>query len=181
MNPLEVGAMFLSGFISGMVVTCGFVFYIGNKALVASKKKLEELGEQISTEGTKYSAIEGRMKRIKEIASLQMDLQGAADGPQRNAMDGKYKNSLMGKMKELEEEKVSILNSILKDGFDPQVSLLKEDGTTEIVKLSEFLAGEGEFVPPAAKDAKVKQVGKFTVLKGGKDDGSSSGTPPTTH
>jgi len=184
MSWLEIGIMYLSGFISGLIAMSGVVLYIGNKHLKSKKKEsgdlaneLKKLTKQLGAEDPTYAAIETRMLRIKEIAQLQMELQGAADGPQRNAMDGKYKNSLMRTLKELEEEKITILNSIVKDGHDPSVNVLKADGTTEITKLSAFLAGYSSDITDEKNDAAVKQVGKFTVLRGGKDDGGT----PTTH
>ncbi len=176
MNALEIGLLYLSGFISGLIAMAGVVFHIGNKALNSGKKRAKELAKQIQSEDVVQAALEPRMARIKDIAKMQMDMQAAHDGPQRNAMDGKYKNSLMRQMKELEEEKVTILNSIVKDGFDPDVNVVKEDGTSHVVKLSEFLAGyDSKGYVPKSDDSKVKQVGKFTVLKGGKDD------KPTIH
>jgi hypothetical protein len=92
-------------------------------------------------------------------------------------MDGKYKNSCSRQIKQLEEEKVTILQSIIKDGFDPSVNVLKEDGTTETTKLSEFLAGYSSKLAEDKKNAPIKNVGKFVVHKGGRDDGGNT----TTH
>lgn len=181
MNWLEIFLVWFAGLVNGIVFTALIVFHIGNKALASSKKKLTDLADSLPKGGTidetLYALIEPRMNRIKEIAKLQMDLQGATDGPQRNAMDGKYKNGLMAQIKQLEEEKVTILNSILNDGFDPPVNVLKEDGTTELTKLSTFLAGySSDAVGKPSEPGPVRNVGKFVIHKGGKDDSGN-----TTH
>jgi hypothetical protein len=186
MSALEFGLIFISGFISGLVAMGAAVMYVGGKAIKSSEAKLrksiDNLANQLPNPGTlddlQYAAIEPRMARIKEIAKLQMDLQAAHDGPQRNAMDGRYKNGLMGELKQLEEEKVNILNSIVNDGFDPPVNVLKEDGTTQVTKLSAFLAGyDPKLAGEKKADGPVRNVGRFVVHKGGKDDGGNT----TTH
>jgi hypothetical protein len=182
MTALEFGLIWISGFVSGLVAMSAIVFHIGNKALSASKKKIDEFAKKMPngfSDDLQMAAIEERMLRIKEIAQVQMDLQSAADGPQKNAMDGKYKNGLMAQLKVLEEEKIAILTSIVNDGFDPSVNVLKEDGTTEVTKLSAFLSGytSKPFEGGVPADASVRQVGKFVVHKGGKDDNGN----PTTH
>ena len=178
MSWLEIGIVYLGGLLNGLVVMAGLVLYVGNKALRSSKKRVKELASSLTPEDPNYTAIETRMLRIKEIAQLQMELHGAADGPQRNAMDGRYKNSISRTLKELEEEKIAILTSIVKDGHDPSVNVVKADGTTEVTKLSAFLAGySSDITDEKNDDVPVKQIGKFTVLRGGKDDGGT----PTSH
>lgn len=176
MSWLDIGLLYLSGLISGIAAMTGIVLHLGNKILLRDKKKLEGLKTQLGDIDSAAASVETRMLRLREIAELQMELHGAADGPQRNAMDGRYKNSINKTLKELEEEKIAILTSIVSDGHDPSVNVLRADGTTETTKLSEFLAGHTSDTINE-NDTPVKQVGKFTVLKGGKDDGGT----PTTH
>jgi hypothetical protein len=116
------------------------------------------------------------MKRVKEITGEQVDLARRADGPQKNSLDGKYKNGIIAQMKKLDEEKHEVLKSILADGHDPELTTMDETGVVTKMKLSEYMAYLGISVTPKQKPQS-KNVGKFTVYKGGKDDGGNN----TTH
>lgn len=164
MGWVEIAAVYISGMVSGLVAAMFVIAYYGNKWNKQSKAKKED-------------PIAERMNRIKDITIEQMDLQGQASGPQKNALHGKYKNGLNAQLKILEEEKTTILKSIIADGFDPEISFMDGDGEISRIKLSEFLAQTGVImdpkVPAVKEEPKVKQVGKFTVHKGGKDDGTN--------
>lgn len=150
------------GFISGMVGMTVFALY-------ASKKYAK-------TRDTKKS-LSDRMKRVKEISVEQLDLASRAEGPQKNALDGKYKNTLIDELKALDEERNSILVSILKDGHDPELTTMDSSGTVSQMKLSEYLAYLGVDLGSKSNDtSKAEKHHKFMVYKGGKDDGNN-----TTH
>ena len=164
MEYVSILLVYLSGIISGIIATVVFTIYIGIKGM--KKKKDADV-----------DPIFDRMKKVKEITMEQIELQSGASGPQKNALHGKYKNGLIGRIKELEEEKNTILRSIIEDGHDPEISTVDDDGNVSKLKLSEFMAASGIKMDPKvpanqSTESKTKNIGKFTVIKGGKDDGT---------
>lgn len=157
-------------FFSGVV--CGIMMFIvglatygahitkKNKALQAAKDSVSE-----------------RLKKVRELTKLQFDLHSKTDGPQKNSLDGKYKNSLIREIKSLEEEKIEIMQSIIKDGFDPEVTTVSSDGSFKNLKLSELLGQDS--LKEEKKELPKKPTHKFTVHDGGKfdtDDGNGGET-----
>jgi len=159
-------------FILGVVVGATGVISL---ALIYAKRSLDKRKEETKSPGTKMESVGSRMKKVKDITTEQLDLQSQVVGPQKNALHGRYKNDLNGRIKELELQKADILRSIIADGFDPEITVVDGAGVVTTIKLSEFLAQTGVVVPPKNSQP-TKQVNKFTVHKGGKDDGGN-----TTH
>lgn len=161
-------AFFILGFLTGAASMMYFVIYVGKRLSSKDKPSLEQ-----------------RMKRVKDIADEQLELHSRIDGPQKNALHGKHKNSLLSQLKALDEEKTSILQSILSDGHDPRLKTIDGNGVITEMKLSEFMATMGYVTqkpttpPPAAKPSGPERMGKFTVYRGGKDD--EDGGNNTTH
>lgn len=158
-------SFYLMGILTGAVGIVTLTLYLGNKA--ASKKSKD------------LKSIDDRMKKVKEITTMQLDLQAGASGPQKNALDGKYKNGLISELKRLEEEKNVILTSIIADGFDPEVTVMDEMGVVTKLKLSEFMAMQGITMPTKNTDKKEQPRPRFTVHRGGLDDDGDGGE--TTH
>jgi hypothetical protein len=163
---------FALGFIVGTIATISLAFYFEARTL---KKLKEETGNT-----KKQPRYLNRMKRIKDITDEQLELAQQADGPQKNGLDGKYKNNLNRQIKALDEEKNNILISILEDGHDPELTTMDSSGVVTKMKLSEYMAYMGIKMPPKSPpketQSKIERIGKFTVVKGGKDDGGD-----TTH
>lgn len=167
---IETIGAFVLGFLFGVSSVLGVIFHLGGKSL---QKKKEELKERVK----KAESIESRMKRVKEITNEQVELAQRADGPQKNSLDGKYKNGIIREMKRLDEEKNNILKSILTDGHDPELTTIDEAGVVSRMKLSEYMAYMGiKMDPPKSNQSKVEQIGKFTVIRGGRDDGGGNNT-----
>lgn len=167
---IETVAAFIMGFLLGLGSVLAFVMHVGNQGL---KKKKAELQEKVK----KAESIDARMKRVKEITAEQVELASRADGPQKNSLDGKYKNGIIKEMKRLDEEKNTILKSILSDGHDPELTTIDEAGVVSRMKLSEYMAYMGiKMDPPKSQQPKVEQIGKFTVIRGGRDDGGGNNT-----
>lgn len=156
---------FLIGFMAGILTCTAYMLYYG--------WKLHKKRAQQQTETAAKSSIEDRMKRVKEITHEQLELASAADGPQKNSLHGKSKNAAIRRMKDLDEEKTIILKSILADGHDPELTTMDEAGVISRMRLSEFMAQMGITMDPKENksDRKIEQKGKFTVIRGGKDDG----------
>ena len=106
-DMLILTAFFILGFLTGVASMMYFVVYVGKKLSSKDKPSLED-----------------RMKRVKAIADEQIELHSRIDGPQKNALHGKHKNSLLSQLKALDEEKTSILQSILSDGHDPKLKAI---------------------------------------------------------
>lgn len=162
MNGIEIMTVFFSGMVFGAAATIIGVLHIGHKSLkktVADKKSISD-----------------RLAKVKELTEFQLEMQGAASGPQKNALDGKYKNGLNATFKKIEEEKAEILQSILNDGHDPEVTVQGPDGL-EKMKLSAFLVQQGYDSTPKSKVEKAitKPKNPFTVVKGGKSDDGGDG------
>jgi hypothetical protein len=82
-----------------------------------------------------------KLKQAQEIAIKVDELLTSINNPSKNALHSRYKNGLIGEIKILETQKFEILESVLKDGFDPIIAA-KTLETSEPVKmkLSEFIA-----------------------------------------
>lgn len=167
---MDLIAFFLVGMICGLILAVGIVLYLGKRVL---QKKTQEVSSKLS--------ISDRMKRVKEISTEQLELAMRADGPQKNSLDGKYKNSMIGRLKALEEEKNDLLRSIIADGHDPELTTMNESGVVEKMKLSEYMAYMGISMTtnkqpeqPKVSKPRTEQIGKFTVIRGGKDGGNDN-------
>lgn len=157
----ELLFIFVCGVVSGFMVAIVFMLEMGRRAL---SKKLDTK--------VKTNTLTDRMKRVKDITTEQIELNRQIDGPQKNGLDGKYKNGLINKLKKLDEEKNDILKSILLDGYDPELTTMDTSGVVTQMKLSEYMVLMGIKMEPKKPTTGVRaeKVGKFTVVKGGKDD-----------
>jgi hypothetical protein len=166
---MEVIAAFTAGILLGLILVLSFVMYLGTRSL--TKKRAE-----FKTKLEGLESIEAKMKRVREIAEEMLDLYRMTDHPQKNSLDGKYKNGIIGQIKILEDEKNDLLRSIISDGHDPELSTIDGSGVVTRMKLSQYMVDAGISMSPKEKpDApKVEQVGKFTVIRGGKDPKDSS-------
>lgn len=170
---MELLITFVLGMFVGVAAMTAYVIYLGNKGLKEKKSKLEVVK-------AKAESLDKRMRRVKEITKEQIDLANKADGPQKNGLDGKYKNGLIGQIKKLEEERNDIMRSIITDGYDPELTTMDETGVVTKMKLSEYMAYVGikmDKPAPAKPTRTSEQIGKFTVIRGGRDDDGGE----TTH
>jgi TPP-dependent 2-oxoacid decarboxylase len=195
---METTIYYFLGLVTGAILTMMFVSHRLVKAISKQSEKSNEELEKVAQimkakileKRSQIVSVQSRLAEVYGISQRQHELQAAADQPSKNALHSRHKNGIIGELKELEEKKHSVLKSILKDGFDPVISVLNEDGTKEEMKLSQFVARydgidplkEGE-LPPAApvtkpeeKDEideeieKGRKAGKFVVYSGGKPD-----------
>lgn len=166
MGLLFALTLFFIGVANGVIGMIAFTLYLGHKSL---KKKQLEAPPKVS--------INDRIKRVKDIATEQLDLSNQSEGPQKNALDGKHKNGLIGRLKVLEEEKNEILKSILADGADPELTTVDQAGVVTQMKLSEYMTHMGISMEPkkkSPKEVKAERMGKFTVFNGGNDGGNTT-------
>jgi ABC-type phosphate transport system auxiliary subunit len=169
---------FLLGFVLGAVVSIGAIagygFYQLRKLKQVKAKITEEIKKKIDNLDTKRESIRSRLLKAQEITEQQLDLRSQAEMPSKNALHSRYKNGLVGEIRKLEDEKLAVLRSILDDGYDPTIVALDENGQRTELPLSHFIdratLKQGNSTP-ASTDLP-KRIGKFTLVKGGKDDGT---------
>jgi hypothetical protein len=177
-------AVFFAGFIMGMA----FILFLSYVSVNAQKKKIKDAFAKVvrtsEQEEKILEAVRPRLKQAAEISNRQVDLLSQAQMPSKNSLHSRHKNDLIGEIKMLEEEKRSILRSILNEGVDPKLTITNDNNEKEIILLSEYmlrngipLKDEAEPVPankPETKqeEGKITKVGKFYVVPGGKNDTS---------
>jgi hypothetical protein len=179
----------LFGFFLGNMTACVFlmvyVAWKGNKISKSRKETLKKLQDEVdalvkslnnvqepvSRNGITTSSVNDRLKKVRDLTEDQLAMQSQVETPQKNGLDGRSKNSLSREIKRMEEEKKEILYSILKDGFDPEVSVMTDAGI-EMMPLSELMLQMGLELPPSEgdKSKSAAQKVKLTVHQGGKQD-----------
>lgn len=171
---LEQAIGTLIGFLSG-VATVLLVSYI---VVRSERNKLKKEAEQIKLKQEdlkkKYEIVRPRLKQVADISNKQLELYAQTQEPSKNSLHSKWKNDIISEIKELEKEKRSILRSIIKEGFDPDLSLTDDrDGRKETVRLSEYMARNGISLSEAddkIESAAAPRKNKFFVIEGGKSD-----------
>lgn len=165
---------FVLGAMFGISAFIAWSFYQVRKLKDAKDKLLENLKSKLLEQDGKRQSIIDRLKRAQAITEQQLDIRAATDQPSKNALHSRYKNGLIGDIKKLEEEKISILQSILDDGFDPLINAVDENGNKQELPLSHFVSKAKTTVgEPEPDPSGPKKVGRFVVVKGGKDDGTT--------
>jgi len=173
MDLITMVSMYLLGIVTGALGIVALFLYLGDKSLKEKEYKA-------ATKPSSKLTVSERMKKVKSITDEQLELAQQADGPQKNALHGRYKNGISAQIKKLEEEKNQILSSIIEDGLDPEITTIDASGTISKMKLSEYMAYMGIKMQPKVnteQKSKLERMGKFTVVKGGKDDSGNN----TTH
>jgi ribosome-binding ATPase YchF (GTP1/OBG family) len=173
--------MFMLGFVSSLITFTAYGWHRLKKTEKAKKTFLEELKKRADEIEKSMAPVKDKMARVQEITKQQMDLLGMVDQPSKNSLHSKWKNGLNSQIRQLEEEKMEILKSILREGQDPVITVLNEKNERESIKLSEYMARNG-FTLETKSEKKItdgtegepKKVGRFTVHVGGKGE-------PTSH
>ena len=188
---------FSLGLIAGVVLSVSYAFYIAYRTKVKLEEKVKALKEKLNANASlsedaknkedllqellntrdDVRSIRDRLAKAQEITRQQLDLRDQASQPSKNSMHSKWKNGLISEINSLEEEKRSILESILKDGHDPFVMVLDEEtGSTKKIPLSEFLGRpssqntDQKNIEQESSAPEITNKHKFVVIKGGKDD-----------
>ena len=189
-NLVNVFMGFLAGFNLGLVVCAVLVWFRVKNAMLSfydkEKATIEKMlpppsvpaktNEALATE----ESVNLRLQRASELTRLQNEIMQQAQQPSQNALHSKHKNGLIQQYKALETEKMGVLESIVKDGHDPLVTVFNAASKqNQEVKLSQFLQ---QFKPAEAAETdpnlpltegdgirKIVKEGKtFFVIDGGK-------------
>lgn len=159
----------ISGFIAGSsAIIMISILYAKNtikKTLTSKQELLKDLSKARDVL-KKATSVQERMNQVKDLTRDQIDMQMKMELPQKNSLDGKYKNGLSRQIKEIEEEKKSILQSILDDGYDPEISTLNADSKIETMKLSEFMQKEKRPIDTKSKP-------KLTLVRSPEEESQS--------
>lgn len=148
-------------YISGMM-TGAFLMVLW--AIQTSEKRKATPIEVVSDLVPKnQNTLSTRMERIKAITETQLNML---------QVDVSYEQKKIVEV--LEDEKVQLLESILADGLDPVISTMDASGNISNMKLSEYMSGPAR--PEPRQEPKIRQMGKFTVYKGGKPDDNGGKT-----
>lgn len=148
--------MHLASFLFGIVVTlvAGY-FYILALAFGEPKtsrhKRMSEEDQQKMIKSIKI-----RFGKVEKITIEQMRLMDLLTAPNKGAAHAKGKKDLVDGIEALEDNKINIFRSILKDGFNPVVSMYNEAGKKEDMKMSEAIERSENFRNKGKKPFKPK-------------------------
>lgn len=131
---------FIMGFLAGfgaLAIPISYWFYRVNKE---TTEKQEKIKEEVKQEAEKMKNVADRMKRVQVITDMQNEMIAKQQEPSRGVIHSKNKNNIGGKIKELEQEKLDVLTSIIEDGYDPVVVAVDPtSGEQKQQKLSDYL------------------------------------------
>jgi hypothetical protein len=176
----ETVFIFTLGMLSGGAIFVGYGFYQLKKLKRAKAHIVEQFKKHSETVQKKELSIKDRLIQAHELAKMQVELKAMAEMPSKNALHSNHKNGLISEIMDLERQKIDILRSILGDGIDPLITVINPSGVREDILLSAYI-GDAEATleeasggtPPKTSNVVTKKIGKFMVIKGGKDDGTS--------
>lgn len=189
MEPLS----FLLGLIAGASIVIGYGMFEMNKLTKGKVELLKKLRDKMNDVNTspqaeldKANSIKDRLIQASRIADTQNELRAQAEMPSKNALHSRHKNGIVAHVQELEAQKISILRTVLAEGFDPIITVLRDGGTREDIPLSVYvLQAEQQLslhytpAPGTTPEATPssggpRKAGKFVIYTGGKDDGGTT-------
>lgn len=163
---------FIVGFLCGALVIFLTFLWLGRAILKKQVNKIVSSAKGLGKNST-HAEGDAMMDKVRELTLEQLDLRGQLDQPQKNALHGKHKNGISARIKELEEEKLSLLRQVLASGYDPSIGTIDENGEIKKMKLSEYMA-EYDLLDKEVSDKSktaekpVKKENPFKVIEGGK-------------
>lgn len=125
----------LIGFMCGAISTVLAGLAWGSSLSKKDEKKLKESASKLELMGS----VKYRFTQVNEITERQLSIVSQAERPSASAAHSRYKNDMAGLLKSLEEEKMNIFRSILKDGIDPNLTIMI-DGESKKIRMSEAVA-----------------------------------------
>lgn len=179
---MEAAFMFLSGLLFGASLVLVWGQWQIQKMKKTKKVLLDQIKTKVLEEDKKQKSIKDRLFQASELAQTQMTIRAMIEEPSKGALHSKYKNELVYEMRDIEQKKIDILQTIIADGYDPIITVTNDSGTKSEIPLSAYIketvailnkstGGQPPPLPPVPANA--KRSGKFIVYKGGKDDGTT--------
>jgi len=143
------------------------------------KEKVQSESTKVLTEAEKMLSIKDRLVKATVIADQQNDLRAQAEMPSKNSLHSRFKNGIIGQIQDLEAQKLSILRTILAEGYDPTITVFRDGGVKEEMPLSVYVtqaeATLNMLLPPSPPEPTTeasgpRKAGKFVIYTGGKND-----------
>lgn len=125
-------AIFCAGFITGVITLLITAIIFGLRQQKEDDRDLKKIMKEVELMGS----VKYRFAKANEITEQQLDLVSQAERPSASASHSRHKNDIIRRLKQLEEEKIDLFRSILKDGVDPVLSIVI-DGVPTTMKMSE--------------------------------------------
>ena len=176
---LELTLSFAIGFICGAAALMALSFFL----VKGDKKKVKKVTEPAVADSSDYEKARERLLAAAEIGARQLELLALAQEPSKNALHSKYKNEIIQEVRQVEEDKRTLLRSIIKDGLNPKVSVTGPNGEKVATKLSDYMNENGIPVEEPVANTPVGDLpedamrptkgGKFFVIDGGKGKGTT--------
>lgn len=159
-----------------------FLLYSYGKAIkmvCAYEIDIKQLGNE-ATRLIKHArfmgSVEERFSRFQTLADQQFQIVEAVLAPSASAAHSKHKSSLIKQIKALEEDKRAILQTILDDGLDVEITLIDEKGEKQKKKISDILANHPYDPQPRTETDPISpknNVRKLHVVKENDDESSN--------
>jgi flagellar biosynthesis GTPase FlhF len=187
MDILVLTAYFVLGFLSGVGVVLAYGMYSLKKLEKKNKMLLKQAQQEQKTKESLVASIRDRLTKAHDITQKQFELLAELDMPSKNALHSKWKNGVSREVRQMEDDKISLLRSILADGFDPEIAILNESYQKEKIKLSDYIKKIDKSVgsetpppppPPDNSGTTLKKVGRFFVYSGGGSNSSGDSEEP---
>jgi hypothetical protein len=189
MEMLEIAIAFVLGSSLSLTAVLLYGKYVRWQMIQAKKIVVADIKKKAQDMEDKRNSVKDRLAKAHEMAKLQQAIQAQMDMPSQNALHSRYKNSLIGEFQDLELKKLSLLKTVLAEGFDPMITVLTATGAREECLLSKYVntaidqigdslsnpQKHSETTQPLSplKAVEPKKYGKFILHKGGKDDGAA--------
>jgi hypothetical protein len=134
--------------------------------------------EKVKKDIDKILSIRERFARASKITDEQMSLLSGVERPSASALHSKHQNSIISELKKLEEQKMDIFRSILKDGVDPNLSIMV-DGKPTTMKMSEAVSLYESHNKPYDKTDTKNTRSNLRLITNEANDGSSQEENPS--
>ena len=183
--------VFIFGVLVGMILMCiiGAIMAHGEskrlkKQIDKADKEMEQMLLRVRGQAKIEQSAKQRFKEISTLTNEQVTIMGQLDQPSKGASHSKWKRDAINRLKEIEQEKKDILQSLLNDNIDPLVTVYI-DGEYKKIKISELLSSETyqKFTETPYTDTKNHRDSLLRLVKDEDDDKSITDNPsnPTIH
>lgn len=182
----------ITSFVLGLIVGAAFITMLSfllspsiAAPTAAQQSKINKAFKEIELIGS----IKYRIEKVNELTKIQLGLLSQMDRPNASAAHSRYKNDIARQMKQIEEEKMSVFRSIIKDGFDPNLSI-QIDGKPQSLKMSEVVSMYDGNQPnsspqkktdPISPSREEKRLRLVVSDKGNHDEQAPNPSNPTIH
>lgn len=138
---------FMAGIILTLLSMVGYIFALAKSYKPEETKTLRNRLSKKDSDKL-VASIKVRFKEIEGLTVEQLRLVDILKAPNKGAMHAKGKGGVLRRVEELEDAKINIFRSIVKDGFNPSVGIYDNDGQKVEMKMSEAIAKRDASHPP---------------------------------